>query len=205
MVCILTYELLGKQYSTEKFRSQETALKSIKDTSVESCLCFAMDITETSGHKSFSIVPLDETKTVHNLSSLLTKDNHIYEWLTPSRPVKPYFDLEMEIEGLTLNTSSKLLDVFIRYLCSELNQIFDLHITQNDLIILNSSKIGKLSYHLVINSNIYFENTIQHGHFIKWLNSRFIKPLMILSPLLGLKKTQMVKKNAGSFLMIKHI
>jgi hypothetical protein len=131
--------------------------------------------------------------------------NLLLEWLTPSRPVKPYFDLEMEIEGLTLNTSSKLLDVFIRYLCSELNQIFDLHITQNDLMILNSSKIGKLSYHLVINSNIYFENTIQHGHFIKWLNSRFIKPLMIFSPLLELKKTQMVKKNVGSFLMIKHI
>ena len=73
MACTLTYELLGEHYSVVKYISQIKALDSVKDVNIESCLCFAIDVKKLTGHKNFSIIPLDEIKTIQNLSSILSK------------------------------------------------------------------------------------------------------------------------------------
>ena len=39
-----------------------------------------------------------------------------------------------------------------------MNLIFNANITKKNIVVLNSSRQGKLSYHLIINNKIYFEN-----------------------------------------------
>lgn len=175
MVCIL-FELFDNQYSFQMYRSQVLAedIIKLKSIPIKKCCCFCQDIMTNSGQKRFGIIPLVDIQTITKLSGLLSEDHHIYEWLVLERPVKPYFDCEMEIKGLTLNDSFKLILRFIRILLREMNLIFDLHINENELIILDSCKIGKLSYHIIVNSTVYFENTLQHKIFITWFISRFI-------------------------------
>ena len=169
MACILTIEM-EKQMMRNMVFSQKTAFDNINNDSLPGCFCFAVDVSTKTAHKKFGIIPFDETK----ISSLLKTDYNLYEWILAGRPVKPYFDCEMEIPNITPADSFTLITLFIQRLTYELNNTFDLQITSDDYIIMDSSRIGKLSYHLVIDKLVYFGSVEQHGTFITWLSSRFV-------------------------------
>lgn len=179
MVCILKYKLNNLTYKYTKQSTQENAIENIplddkgNNYDINDCLNLCFDKLANRGDKLFLNIPLFGGNTIQNLSVILEEDTHIYEWIIITRPVKMYFDLEMEIPNLSLTDSSNILKTFIDITLIEINNLFDIQIEATDIITLNSSKVGKLSYHLIVNSNIYFKNTLDHGIFIKWLNIRF--------------------------------
>ena len=129
------------------------------------------DLKENSGMKEFSSIRIDE---IDKVVRILNKDNYnLYEALPPNQPVKPYFDLEMEYKGLTDRLIEIKINNFIKWLIKEINLVFKVSISREDLVILNSSRHEKLSYHIIITRKIYFASVADHKLFINYLVSLF--------------------------------
>jgi hypothetical protein len=62
----------------------------------------------------------------------------------------PFFDCEIEGEDMTLEESETRIQLFVEFLCREINLMFGCSISQNDFILLNSNREGELPYHMVI-------------------------------------------------------
>ena len=129
------------------------------------------DLKENSGMKEFSSIRIDE---IDKVVRILNKDNYnLYEALPPNQPVKPYFDLEMEYKGLTDRLIEIKINNFIKWLIKEINLVFKVSISREDLVILNSSRHEKLSYHIIITRKIYFASVADHKLFINYLVTIF--------------------------------
>jgi hypothetical protein len=63
---------------------------------------------------------------------------------------KPFFDCEIEGEDMMLEESETRIQLFVEFLCREINLMFGCSISQNDFILLNSNREGELPYHMVI-------------------------------------------------------
>ena len=126
------------------------------------------------GNKIFRRVPKEEMKA---LISVLGKNQNLYEILPPDTAVKPYFDLEMEYEGLDQETMYDKFDLFCTWLMGEIHDIFGITLVQEDFVILNSCRTNKLSFHIVINEKMCFNSVKEQKIFISYLWGRFQKPL----------------------------
>ena len=108
----------------------------------------------------------------NKLSSILSQNNNLFEVIPDFAHVKPYFDLEIE-KDLTKKECDKLLDLFFDILIYEYKEAFGIILKKKDIIILDSCKPTKLSYHVVIDNGMYFENNAEQKCFIDYLKHRF--------------------------------
>ncbi len=154
-----------------KYLTHDKTMEGINDPI--NWLFVAFDSNPKKGVKTFSRFRIDDDKM--KIISLLKADHHMYEWIKPNISIKPYFDCEMEGEEFSLEESSKKICLFIDFVVIEMNQYFKSNITKNDFILLNSSRQGKLSYHIVLNEKFYFENMADHRIFTNWLFNRLIE------------------------------
>jgi hypothetical protein len=161
------------EFKYNKFRSQKQALEGLDEQTKNNSILLAFDAEVNKGQKLFCTFPITE---IWKVEQILKNNYHCYEWLPPNRQLKPFFDCEMEGEEFTISESAIRIRVFINFVCREMNTIFGSSITEKDIIVLNSSRQGKLSYHLVINNHIYFANMEEHRIFIHWLNTKFLSP-----------------------------
>ena len=82
----------------------------------------------------------------------------------------------MEGEIFTLEESEKRIHLFIVSVCRELNLFFHCELKSDDFLLLNTSREGKLFYHLVIQNGLYFDSMPEHEKFMLWLRHKFSNP-----------------------------
>lgn len=120
-----------------------------------------------------------EKRDIHHLLKQMEKNNHLYEVIAGEYEMKPFFDLDAEdYEKLNTEENQKAkLDLFIDFLKSEIKQIYEIHLEDSDFVILDSCTPVKLSYHIVINNKVKFENMTRHKEFAKYLRLRVNNPM----------------------------
>ena len=120
---------------------------------------FSKDKEEDSASKLFSFLKYDKK---NEMISLLSENNNLYEIIEPTKKCKLYFDLECgdDKEYDTIEYTPERIEIifetFIENVIYILDIIFNIKYDRKDIIIMNSSRINKLSYHLIFNK-IYFE------------------------------------------------
>ncbi len=120
-----------------------------------------------------------EKRDVKKLLKQMETNNHLFEVIEKKYEVKPYFDLEIEYENeeSVYKTHEEKLRLFIDFLKSEIQLIYEIAIDDADIVILDSCTTTKLSYHIVINNKIKFENVIKHKEFTTYLVLRMKNPM----------------------------
>ena len=127
------------------------------------------------GVKTFMHLPL--TNRIEN-ESYLSVNRNMYEIIPPGLPVKLYFDLEMEYDGLTESHMQHCCEEFIYFVACEIKKLFgvELMMAENDIVIEDSCRENKLSYHIIVNRKICFQSEADMKTFIMYLLHRFQNP-----------------------------
>lgn len=112
--------------------------------------------------KKYFAVSFEQHETVR---SMLETDNNLYELIPSNCPVKPYFDLEME--DVPAEQWTELLESFKGIVASFFKKHFDITLEPHHYIVLDSCRINKLSFHLVIDGFFYENNTLQKAYMEK--------------------------------------
>lgn len=152
---------VGKQSLLNNFDNDETK---------NDYFYIAKDIS-TKGNKIYSEV--HKNKINDFINGYLTTNNNLYEIIRPYSKVKLFFDLEEKQNKISINweeEAQKKLQIFIQFLKLQVKEILKIDITNNDIIILDSSDQLKTSYHLIINK-IIFENIETQKIFIKYIEN----------------------------------
>ena len=147
----------------------------LKDTNIDDSnenanyIYLSQDRYEGRGEKFFYRIPIDDTDLLFNKH--LNSDYHLYEIIPEGVKVKPYFDLEIEEQDAHVNSMQRV-SMFIDFALPIMNELYNVNITKDDIIYLNSTRDNKLSYHIVIH-NYMFNNNAEQKTFIKYLKSKF--------------------------------
>jgi hypothetical protein len=119
-------------------------------------------------------VPLDEIDYV--CSSILKYDNKLNEILIKNKPIKPFLDLEQHlINPQSEEKNEEILNKFIEFYKEIYKKCFKLDLLDEHIIILNSNRINKMSYHIIINNNHYFKNIDDQRIFSNYVYSKISK------------------------------
>lgn len=120
-----------------------------------------------------------EKRDIQKLLKQMESNNHLFEVIEKKYEVKPYFDLEIEYENEeSINkTHEEKLKLFIEFLKSEIQLIYEIPLDDSDIVVLDSCTSTKLSYHIVINNKIKFENVVKHKEFTTYLVLRMKNPM----------------------------
>ena len=114
--------------------------------------------------KCYHAIPLAEEE---KLYELLQTNHYLNEVIVEGMEVFPYFDLEME--EVDPETHRERLDAFIAFIVDTFEEQFGIHVDVDQyMVILDSCRPEKLSYHLVI-KNCYFQTVEDHKLFVQWL------------------------------------
>lgn len=119
----------------------------------------------------YATIPITEINQFSTTN--LTVDNHLYEVLPPNLPVKFYFDLEIERVDITTKDGYELVTLFLNFVNNQIFTQFNIEITNDDYCILNSCRKDKLSFHIVAQNKICFENVQAIYEFIIHLKEIF--------------------------------
>ena len=119
-----------------------------------------------------------EKRDIDKLLKQMEKNNHLYEVIIGEYEMKPFFDLDTEDKETpsTKEEQKEKLHLFIEFIKSEIKQIYEIYLEDTDFVILDSCTPQKLSYHIVINNKIKFENMARQKEFGKYLTMRINDP-----------------------------
>jgi hypothetical protein len=135
----------------KKYYTRKAALEGVD---INDYLLLSRDLNDKDARKLFLRIPIDDFES--NLPLVLANNKFLYEILPPDIPVKPYFDCEIEADGMTFDDSAELIELFIGFLKAEFLEVFDIKLYSFDFALLNSCRENKLSYHIVIQNKSYF-------------------------------------------------
>lgn len=161
-----------RKFATEKFFTRNSAVAGID---LGDYILMARDKDVGTANKLFHRFPITEFGTT--FAAAVAEDNNLYEILPPGMPVKPYFDCEMEVAGITPDECTELINNFTAWLMTEIQAVFGVRLCTNDITTLDSSRADKLSYHIVIQTGICFANVADHKIFVLYLVQRFSAPI----------------------------
>jgi hypothetical protein len=157
----LKINYVGKQICLKNFDNDETK---------NDYFYIAKDRT-ADGHKIYS--EIHKNKINNFINDYLTTNNNLYEIIRPYTKIKLFFDLEQKQNKISINwedDAQQKLQIFIQFLKLQVKEILKVDLTNNDIIILDSSDQLKTSYHLIINK-IIFENIETQKIFIKYIEN----------------------------------
>lgn len=139
-------------------------------------IIFALDhITRSKqSTKRFAFIPINDK----DVEELTQQNNHMYEILPPDMPVKLYFDLEMVRDNFTQDEMNHCCEEFIYFMACEIQKVFGITLTMknNDIVIQDSCRKNKLSFHIIINQQLFFSSVSDVKLFIQYLRLRFENP-----------------------------
>jgi len=104
--------------------------------------------------------------TFENVEQYLKENNNLFEVLQYNKCIKPFIDID--INDKIFNKETILKNILTEYKKAFYNG-FKINIDDKDIIILDSTRENKISYHIIINNGYYFQNIEQQGIFIKYL------------------------------------
>lgn len=152
-----------------------------KQFDVRTHCILSQDLKEGDGSKRF--MAFNRSKELEKLHSALAADNHLYEIIYPNSIIKPYFDLEIETEEAN---HFKFGQLFINVVIEYISANYNINLEIEDFTVFDSCRVGKLSYHLLVQNKICFESMVHHKLFVADL----FKHIMATQPSLiwGIKK-----------------
>ena len=159
--------------SKPKFKNYYILNEIVNDCNIDDFIFIAVDKNTDDAKKIFHKIPVTD---INKLLHFISFNNHCCETIPENCCVKPYFDLEMEYENLTTEIQKEKLNIFILWLICKIKAIFAIELTINDLQIINSSRLNKLSYHLIIQNKMYFKNNADQKKWILFLRNCFLNP-----------------------------
>jgi phage/plasmid-associated DNA primase len=125
---------------------------------------FSKDLKDNEGCKGF--IAYHKQTDIEIMKQALDENNNLYEVIYPTSIIKPYFDLEIETEEENHRSMGLLfIDTTIRYIADK----YGVELEMEDFAVFDSCRTGKLSYHLLIQQKICFENMASHSIFAKGL------------------------------------
>ena len=118
---------------------------------------FSYDTTSTGAKAFFAI----EKESLPKYKGIFLENKHIYEIIPAEKPLRPYFDLEMD----DVDDHAGKLQLFLSYLKTIFESEFSL---EPQYHILDSCRENKLSYHVIL-TNCHFGSMADLKGFILWL------------------------------------
>jgi hypothetical protein len=95
-------------------------------------------------------------------------ERHFYELIREGTPCCLYFDLEYKKELNKDLVTEELVDTLIQYLTSAIKDSFQIDVSRESIVDLDSSSSDKFSRHLIFKS-VVFRNNIYCGNFVKYM------------------------------------
>ena len=145
--------------TTPTFFRRDDLMKTINP---EDHIIIATDLKQNKKSVNFRAFDFKNESAFEALLYLLKFDNHFYEVIPPTIPIKPFFDLEIDFDlDCHKENALKFIHVFIGYISTH----FNIELVLNDFSIFDSCREKKLSYHIIIQNKIYFKNMADHKLF----------------------------------------
>ena len=152
---------------------QWTKIKAMENIDINEYIFLARDNTKKiKNEKHYLAISISN---IDIIRVLLQDNHHIYELLPEKQPVKLYFDLELEKDGIQDANAYLLLTKFLHWVNEQILIKFDIVMEMDDYIILDSNRDNKLSYHVISNTKICFENINTLKEFITYLYAEMEK------------------------------
>ena len=144
------------------FVSKQDHLKKFNSNEKHDYFYIARDLKEYINEKGETIKPKQFTEINKKninlfIEQYLNKNNNLYEIITEDNNIKFYIDIDKEFKNNTIEDQQYLLNKVIEFIYSKFKQLLNIEVDKKDIIILNSSTVEKISFHLIYN-NIIFEN-----------------------------------------------
>ena len=156
---------MAKDPLTAKFYKKQplkTYIESQPD-GIHRHILFARD-RKDDGTKTYHYLPVGQ---VDALRELLSIDTHLYEILPPDVPVKPYFDLELERDGITREEGDALVQEFIQVVVDTVGNMYNVPLDPvNDFLVMCACRENKISFHVVIQRKLYFTTMLALKQFV---------------------------------------
>ena len=147
---------------------QWTKIKAMENIDTSDYIFLARDnVKKLKNEKHYAAILISDMNMV--IPEMLKENNHLYEILPENKLIKLYFDLEMERDGLNGEDSYTLLIKFLQWVNKQILIKFNIEMTIDDYIILDSNRENKLSYHVISNTKISFEDMNTLKEFITYL------------------------------------
>ena len=144
-----------------------------ENVNVKTSIVIATDLEANKKGVNFRAFDFTNESSMDVLNELLEYDNNFYEVIYPDVPVKPYFDLEIECDVSEHLPKGRLfIDIVTAYVLKNFGIQLD---DSKDFYVLDSCRAGKLSYHLLIQNQIYLKNVAAHKVFSAGLFNHIMK------------------------------
>ena len=122
---------------------QWTKLKAMEDKNVNDFIFLARDnVQKIKNEKHYLAIEKKYMNQV--IPEILNENRHIYEILPADCILKLYFDLELEKDGISNQECKILLYKFLDWINVKIQEKFDISMTKDDFIILDSCRENKL-------------------------------------------------------------
>ncbi|KAL9982229.1 hypothetical protein ACROYT_G004254 [Oculina patagonica] len=96
------------------------------------------------------------------------EDRNYYEVIPEGAACRLYFDLEFKTEFNPGKDGTKMVEIFIKYVCHHLKDMYDVNCNRKCIIDLDSSTTAKFSRHLIfLLPGAVFKDNIHAGNFVR--------------------------------------
>ncbi|XP_068746764.1 DNA-directed primase/polymerase protein-like isoform X3 [Montipora capricornis] len=96
------------------------------------------------------------------------EDRNYYEVIPEGAACRLYFDLEFKREFNPEKHGAKMVDIFIKYVCYQLKDMYNLTCNRESIVDLDSSTSSKFSRHLIFHlPGAVFKDNINVGNFVR--------------------------------------
>ncbi|KAL5018000.1 hypothetical protein ScPMuIL_003722 [Solemya velum] len=112
----------------------------------------------------------------HYYSQLESAQKHHYEVIPEGAVCKLYFDLEFLKDMNVAKNGSKMVELFIQYICLWIKYKYGVQCSKTDVLNLDASTDSKFSRHLVfLMENVVFCDNIHAGNFVSSVLEHLVK------------------------------
>ena len=144
-----------------------TKLKAMESKNTNDYMFLARDnIKKIKNEKHYTSILISD---LEKIKSIFESNNHLYEILPLDQKIKLYFDVEIEKGDIDKENAYTLVITFLHWINNKIKIKFNIDMIIDDYILLNSTRPNKLSYHVISNNKILFENMVTLKEFINYL------------------------------------
>ena len=144
-----------------------TKIKAMEDKNTNDYFFLARDnIKKVKNEKHYTSILISDLEKV---KSIFESNNYLYEIIPSDKKIKLYFNLEIERDGIDNEMAYNLVIYFLHWVNNQIKIKFNIDMIIDDYILLNSTRQNKLSYHIISNNKIIFENMVTLKEFINYL------------------------------------
>ena len=144
-----------------------TKIKAMENKNANDYIFLARDnIKKIKNEKHYTSILISD---IEKVKSIFEINNHLYEILPSDKNTKLYFDLEIERDGINDEIAYNLVIDFLHWVNNQIKSKFNINMVIDDYILLNSTRENKLSYHIISNNKMVFENMVTLKEFIHYL------------------------------------